>query len=101
MKLYPLFLKLFLGLVLLISSCAAPKYIPENLEQLKTSEELGQASRHSYQLAQAAIEKNEKLKQAHAGITYAEKCLKKSLEEPLCLYYQVLNTGIYIKNHIP
>lgn len=86
---------------LLLTGCAAPKYVPTDLNQLKTPEELGQASQHAYQDSKKSDAKSEKLKFASAGIAYAEKCLKKDPQNPSCLYYQVLNTGTYIKNHIP
>lgn len=84
-----------------LSSCAAPKSLPSDLDQLKTPEELGQASKNAYLAARDAEEKSERLKLAHQGIIYAEKCLKNAPETPACLYFQALNTGIYIKNHIP
>lgn len=95
---FPLFLSASFGL---LGGCAAPKFIPHDIDQLKTSQELGFASQQAYQKAKIQTEKKEKLKFAHAGIVYSEKCLKKVSEETLCLYYNVLNRGLYIKNHIP
>lgn len=85
----------------LLQACATPKVVPTDLAQLKTPEELGQAAQRSYQAAKNATEKAEKLKFASAGIAYADKCLQENPRQPQCLYYQVLNTGTYIQNHIP
>jgi len=86
---------------LLCSACPPPKYIPTDLDQLKSTEDLGLASKEAYQKARAQIDKKEKLKYSHAGIVYSEKCLKTEPEKPICLYYNVLNRGTYIKNRIP
>lgn len=85
----------------LLLGCAGPKVVPADLSALKTPEELGAAAQRSYQAARQAHEKGEKLRAASAGIAYADKCLQKNPNEVACLYYQVLNTGIYIQNHIP
>lgn len=85
----------------LLTACAAPKSMPSDIDQLKSPAELGQASRRAYLSARDATEKSDKLKFAHEGMVYAEKCLKAALETPDCLYFHALNTGIYIKNHIP
>lgn len=91
-------------LALILSLCClgacAPKFIPEDLGRLKDPRDLGLASQRAYQQAKATPEKKEKLKYAHAGILYSEKCLKTSPERPLCLYYNVLNRGTYIQNHV-
>lgn len=84
-----------------LSACAAPKFIPQDLQHLKDPEDLGLAAQEAYQKARAQSEKKEKLKWTHAGIVYSEKCLKTEAEKPICLYYNVLNRGYYIKNHIP
>jgi len=85
----------------MLVACAAPKTQPKDLDQLKSASELGEASRRAYTQAHDAATKQEKLEWSHQGIVYAEKCLKTSPKEPACLYFQTLNTGIYIKNHIP
>ncbi len=91
----------FVFAALLMASCAAPKSKPADLDLLKTPAELGEASRRSFLAARNSTEKSEKLKNAHQGIVYAEKCLKSAPQEPTCLYFHALNTGLYIKNHIP
>ncbi|MFO1463727.1 MAG: hypothetical protein U1F66_08105 [bacterium] len=85
----------------LLIACAAPKTQPKDIDQLKTPAELGEASRRAYNAARAAAVKKEKLEWSHQGIVYAEKCLKENPKEPSCLYFHALNTGIYIKHHIP
>ncbi|MCE9624107.1 MAG: hypothetical protein K8R69_01440 [Deltaproteobacteria bacterium] len=62
---------------------------------------MGEASRHAYLQARSAPEKKGKLEFSHQGIVYAEKCLKEAPKEASCLYFQTLNTGVYIQNHIP
>jgi hypothetical protein len=94
LKILPLFLVLF------FLGCYAPKFLPKDLALLQTTEELGAASRQAYKNAKAAQNKTEKLDQAHFGMAYAEKCLKKNPQDLTCLYYNILNTGIYIKNYI-
>ncbi len=84
-----------------IASCAVPKYIPQDLDHLKTEQELSAASQQAYHEAKAASEKEEKLKQSQAGILYAQKCLRKNDQQISCLYYDVLNTGIFVQNHFP
>ncbi|HKY61797.1 MAG TPA: tetratricopeptide repeat protein [bacterium] len=86
---------------LALFACAAPKSMPSDLASLRSSEELGQASRRAYGQAQSASSKDEKLKFSHEGIVYAQKCLKSAPQEPACLYFETLNTGIYIRHHIP
>jgi len=85
----------------LLISCAAPKSMPVDLENLRSPAELGQASQRAYGQARSATSKDEKLKFSHEGIAYAQKCLKIAPEEAACLYFETLNTGIYIRNHIP
>lgn len=82
-------------------ACAAPKSTPSDLAGLSTPTELGQASQRAYSQARNAPSKDEKLKLSHQGIVYAQKCLKAAPQEAACLYYETLNTGIYIRNHIP
>lgn len=82
-------------------ACAAPKSMPSDLASLRSPEELGQASRRAYGEARTATSKEERLKLSHQGIAYAQKCLKSAPQEPSCLYFETLNTGIYIRNHIP
>ena len=94
------FLHAFL-LVTLLTACAAPKSMPSDLDRLKSPEELGQASQNAYLAARSAPDKGDRLKRSHEGIVYAEKCLKVAPETPACLYFHALNTGTYIKNHIP
>ncbi len=86
-------------LTLLTLGCA-PKFIPQDLNQLKNPGDLGMASQKAYQQAKATPEKKEKLKYAQAGIHYSEKCLKIEPEKTMCLYYNVLNRGTYIQNHV-
>ncbi len=81
--------------------CAAPKSMPGDLASLRTPEELGQASQRAYSQARSASSKDEKLKFSREGIVYAQKCLKAAPQEPACLYFETLNTGIYIRHHIP
>lgn len=97
----PLCLSASLLLCLLFISCAGPKVIPTDLSQLKSPEVLGQASQRSYRESKKVPDKKEKLKLASGGIAYAQKCLKQDPQNVTCLYYEVLNTGTYIKNHIP
>jgi tetratricopeptide (TPR) repeat protein len=82
-------------------ACAAPKSAPGDLASLRSPAELGQASQRSYGQARSAAGKDDKLKFSHQGIVYAQKCLKIAPEEPACLYFETINTGIYIRNHIP
>lgn len=82
-------------------ACAAPKSMPGDLASLRTPQELGQASQRAYGQARSASSKDEKLKLSHEGIVYAQKCLKSAPQEPACLYFETLNTGIYIRHHIP
>jgi tetratricopeptide (TPR) repeat protein len=84
-----------------LSSCAAPQFIPKDLSQLKTPEELGAASRQAYQKGRESRQKKDKLNFSHAGIVYSDECLKQAPENPLCLYYNVLNRGLFVRNHIP
>ncbi len=97
----PLFPWKTLLAVALLSACAGPKTQPKDLDQLKSASELGEASRKAYAQAHEAATKKEKLEWSHQGIVYADKCLKTAPKEPACLYFETLNTGIYIKNHIP
>ncbi|MCC7345056.1 MAG: hypothetical protein IT573_08960 [Deltaproteobacteria bacterium] len=89
---------LFAGL---LAACAAPKSMPSDIDRLKSPAELGEASRGAYLAARDAAEKSDKLKRAHEGIVYAEKCLKADPQAASCLYFHALNTGVNIKNHIP
>ncbi len=93
--LFPIFL-----LALLIA-CAGPKYIPADINQTRSPEELGNKTQEAYREAKAQTEKKEKLKLAYAGISYADRCLAIAPRTLPCLYYRVLNTGLYIQNHIP
>lgn len=81
--------------------CTVPKPNSSQLQNLVTTTELGEASREAYRSAKKAKSKKDKLLHANIGIHYAEACLETNPEETLCLYYQVLNTGVYIQNHIP
>lgn len=81
--------------------CAAPKSVPKDLSRLKSPGELGLASKQAYEKARDLPGKQEKLEFSHAGILYSDKCLKMEPKKPICLFYNVLNRGIYIKNHIP
>lgn len=90
-----------LWILLALLACAAPKSMPSDLANLRTPQELGQASQRAYGQARSASSKAEKLKLSHEGIVYAQKCLKSAPQEPACLYFETLNTGIYIRHHIP
>jgi len=96
----PKFPKGILLILLLLTACAAPKSMPADLVSLKTPAELGEASRRAYLQARSAPEKKEKLEWSHQGIVYADKCLKQAPKETTCLYFQTLNTGVYLQNHI-
>jgi hypothetical protein len=86
---------------LLLTGCAVPKYIPQDIDTLHSPQALAIASREAYQNAKTADQKEEKLKFSQGGMLYAEKCLKKDEEAVSCLYYDVLNTGTFIQNHFP
>jgi len=87
-------------LLLGFTGACVPKYVPDDLSRLKNTRDLGMASQQAYQQAKSAEDKKDKLKYANAGILYSEKCLKQEPEKPLCLYYNVLNRGLYIQNHV-
>ena len=95
------FRALILPLIFTCLSCAAPKYTPPDLTQTRSPEELGLKSQEAYQQAKLQTDKDEKLKLSQAGIAYASRCLAIAPRTPGCLYYRVLNTGVFIKNHIP
>ncbi len=90
---------LTLGL-LSLWGCPPPKFVPLDLAHLKSPEDLGLKSQEAYQKARNAQQKSEKLKWSQAGMAYSEKCLKFQADEPLCLYYGVLNRGVFVQNHI-
>jgi tetratricopeptide (TPR) repeat protein len=92
---------LFFAALAVTAACAAPKGAPPDLGQIRSPEELGLKSRQAYQDAKQQPEKKEKLKGARFGISYADKCLASEPKNVECLYYRVLNTGLFIKNHIP
>jgi len=88
-------------LMALLLGCAGPKFIPADLSTTRSPPELAAKTQESYAQAKAATEKSEKLKWAHAGISYADKCIALAPRTPACFYYRALNTGMYIQNHIP
>ncbi len=89
-----------ISLIVLVH-CTVPKPNSSQLQNLVMPQELGEASREAYRTAKKAKSKKDKLLHANIGIHYAEECLEKNPEEAICLYYQALNTGTYIQNHIP
>jgi tetratricopeptide (TPR) repeat protein len=88
-----------LAISFLLSSCA-PKFVPKDLAILKTPEELGLASQRAFQNNRKAIDKKEKSKWSWAGVLYSNKCLEIDPDKTICLYYNAINRGAYIKNHI-
>lgn len=89
------------AVVFCLIACTAPKYTPPDLTQTRDPEELGRKSEEAYQQGKIQTDKEEKLKLAQAGIAYASRCLAIAPRSSQCLYYRALNTGIFIKNHIP
>lgn len=82
---------------LLVGACVAPKYVPTDLGTLNSPEELGKASQKAYQGARNATDKTQRARLSQAGIHYSDKCLKWEPKDPLCLYYNVLNRGVFLK----
>lgn len=67
----------------------------------QTPEEMGLVSERAYQEAKQAKDKSDILLHARTGIHYSSQCLKQDPKKNICLYYNVLNRGLYIQNHIP
>lgn len=85
----------------LLVACVAPKYTPPDLGQIRSPAELAMKTQEAYRQGKVQSEKSEKLRFAQAGIQYADKCLALAPRTPECLFYRVLNTGLFIQNHIP
>jgi|GEM_PF-2299702 len=85
---------------LLLLSCGVPHSTPTDLSQMKSPEELAEASKKAYETGKNAPEKKTRLELASSGLAYAGKCLKTSPESVPCLYYEALNTGLFVQNHI-
>lgn len=88
-------------LMALLLGCAGPKFVPPDLSATRSPSELTAKTQEAYAQGKAATEKSEKLKWAYAGISYADKCIAIAPRTAACLYFRVLNTGMYIQNHIP
>jgi len=91
----------FLAAVFALLACTTSHFVPPDLSELKTPEDLAKASEQAYETGKREAEKKDRLDHAHAGMLYAEKCLKISTDSVPCLYFDALNTGLFIQNHIP
>lgn len=92
---------LFTGFFLLLITGCAPKLVDYHLGKLKGPEAYGLASERAYREALKAGDKSEIVKHARSGIHYSKECLKQDPKKPICLYYNVLNSGLYIRHHVP
>lgn len=84
----------------LLNTACVPRYHAPDLQNLQDPKSLGEASRQAYQEGRQAPDKKDRLKLAQAGMEYSEKCLQLSSNEPACLYYNVLNRGLFLQNHV-
>jgi tetratricopeptide (TPR) repeat protein len=89
-----------LPLFLIVTACST-RLAQYDIAHPKTPQDLGEVSQRAYQAATRSKEKSEILLHAKTGIHYSSQCLKQEPEKPICLYYNVLNRGLYIQNHIP
>jgi tetratricopeptide (TPR) repeat protein len=93
-KYFGLFVSLFL-----LSACSS-RLAQYNIAHPETPEDLGLVSQRAYQEATHAKKKSDILLHARTGIHYSSQCLEQEPKNNTCLYYNVVNRGLYIKNHI-
>jgi tetratricopeptide (TPR) repeat protein len=86
---------------LFLFSACSPRLVNYGLNKPHTVEDLGLVSQHAYQEAMQAKNKSAILAHSKTGIHYSSQCLKQDPKKNICLYYNVVNQGLYIKNHIP